>query len=97
MGSKNFKKKDFSELLKKKKGFSLIYSEKLINDLIEIFIQEIKKNSLNLKNIGSFKIVHKKSRIGRNPKTKEIFEISSRRVVSFMPSKNLIKKVNSNG
>ena len=94
MKGKNFKKKNFSEILRRKKGFSLMYSEKLINDLIEIIIQEIKKNNLNLKNIGSFKIVNKKSRIGRNPKTKETFEITPRKVVSFTPSKNLIKKVN---
>ena len=30
---------------------------------------------LNLKNIGTFKIINKKERIGRNPKTKEEFYI----------------------
>ena len=55
MESKNFKRIDISELLRKKKGFSLMYSQKLINDLIEIFIQEIEKNSLNLKILAHLK------------------------------------------
>ena len=35
---------------------------------------------------GQWKVREKKSRIGRNPKTKEEYEISPRRVVTFYPS-----------
>ncbi len=35
---------------------------------------------------GQWKVREKKSRVGRNPKTKEEYEISSRRVVTFYPS-----------
>lgn len=35
---------------------------------------------------GQWKVRQKKSRIGRNPKTKEEYEISPRRVVTFYPS-----------
>ena len=35
---------------------------------------------------GQWKVRTKKSRIGRNPKTKEEFEISPRSVVTFYPS-----------
>ena len=35
---------------------------------------------------GQWKVRDKKIRVGRNPKTKEEFEISPRRVVTFYPS-----------
>ena len=43
---------------------------------------------------GTFSKKNKNSRVGRNPKTKEEKIISSRNVVSFKPSKFLIKKIN---
>ena len=90
----NFKKDDLINNLSKKSGFSYNYSKKLINDLIEFLIINIKKNDLRLKNLGSFTLVSKKKRIGRNPKTLEEFEISARESLIFTPSKNLLKKIN---
>ena len=89
----NFNKEDIYKFLSKKKGFSVLFSKKIITDLIEILIDEIKKNSLNIKNIGTFKVIDKKKRIGRNPKSKEIYEIKARKSVVFKPSINLYKKL----
>ena len=58
----NFKKEDIYKFLSKKKGFSVLFSKKIITDVIEIFIDEIKNNSLNLKNIGTFKVINKKKK-----------------------------------
>ena len=38
-----------------------------------ILIKNISTGKYNLKNIGTFKIVFKKERLGRNPKTNEEF------------------------
>ena len=46
---------------------------------------------LNLKNIGSFKLLNKKKRVGRNPKTKEEHIITERKSVSFKASKEVTK------
>ena len=43
---------------------------------------------------GTFILREKKSRIGRNPKTKEKKLISQRKVVLFKPSKELKKSIN---
>jgi integration host factor subunit alpha len=43
---------------------------------------------------GDFKVVHKKARIGRNPKSLVTHEISERKVVVFSPSKVLRKEMN---
>ncbi len=94
MTSKNLKKIDIVKNLSASSGFSLNFSKKVINDLIEIININIKSGNLNLKNIGSFKIINKKERIGRNPKTKEKFLISSRKSIIFTTSKKILEKLN---
>ena len=91
----NYKKRkiDIIKNLNEKTGLSLNLSKKLINDLIDIIIFNIKKGDLNLKNIGSFKIIHKRERVGRNPKTKEEFIITPRKQISFTPSKKIINNL----
>ncbi|MDH5752409.1 MAG: integration host factor subunit alpha [Deltaproteobacteria bacterium] len=55
-------------------------------------ILEIIKNSLEngdsvlISGFGQWKVRSKKARVGRNPKTKDEYEISPRKVVTFYPS-----------
>tara|TARA_E500000178_G_C17011047_1_gene750552 strand:+ start:730 stop:1026 length:297 start_codon:yes stop_codon:yes gene_type:complete len=93
VSKENLKKIDIAKNLSQKTGFSINYSKKIINNLIEIMTQIIKEGNLNIKNIGSFSTVNKKERIGRNPKTKEEFTITSRRTVIFKSSKKLSKNL----
>ena len=94
MSNKSLKKKDLVNNLSLKTGFSLNYSKKVIDDFIEIIIQNIKSGELILKNFGSFKVINKNERIGRNPKTKKKFLISSRKAISFIPSKKISDNLN---
>ena len=89
----NLKKKDLIINLHQQIGFPLNYSKKIINDLIDIVIDNISKGDFIIKNIGSFRIINKKQRIGRNPKTKEEFIISSRNSLSFISSINIKKLI----
>ena len=91
----SFKKIDLSINISAKIGVSVSLSKKLTEDLLEILSNKIKDNDLNLKNVGSFRIIDKKDRIGRNPKTKEEFIIRSRKSISFIASKNLIVSMNN--
>ena len=94
MKNKNFTKKDIIKNLSKKTGFSTLYSDKLINDLLTVLTKMISNNSLTLKNIGSFKIKKKESRVGRNPKTKKEYMIQRRNVISFKASTKLLHLLN---
>ena len=49
MSQNNLTKEDICISLSKKKGYSVLYSKKIINNLIEILIYEIKANSFNLR------------------------------------------------
>ena len=91
----SFKKTDLSKNISERIGISVSLSKKLTEDLLEILSNKIKDNRLNLKNVGSFRIINKKDRIGRNPKTKEQFIIRSRKSISFIASKNLIVSMNN--
>ena len=89
MLNRTFAKKDLIRVLKKKTGFSHNFLEKIVKDLINIIILNLKNGKLNLKNLGSFKLINKKERIGRNPKTKKEHVIKSRKSITFIPSLNL--------
>ena len=52
---------------------------------------QILSRHADIKNIGSFKVLDKKERLGRNPKTLETFKIKERKSVSFIASKKLTK------
>ena len=81
-------KKEIIYSLKSSIGTSYTNIQKITDDIIDILTNIlIDQKKINIKNFGSFNIVHKNERIGRNPKTKEEFTITSRNAVKFKPSK----------
>ena len=91
----NLTKKDLINSVYMQLGFSKQISENLIEDFLSILVSNIKlEKKLKLSKFGTFSIRQKKSRIGRNPKTKERKVISSRNVVLFKPSKDFKEFIN---
>ena len=91
----NLTKKDLVNLVYMQLGFSKQISENLIEDFLETIVTNImSEKKLKLSKFGTFSIRQKKSRIGRNPKTKESKVISSRKVVLFKPSKEFKEFIN---
>ncbi len=91
----NLTKKDLVNLVYMQLGFSKQISENLIEDFLSTIVINIKlEKKLKLSKFGTFTIRQKKSRIGRNPKTKESKIISSRDVVLFKPSKEFRDLIN---
>ena len=92
---KNLTKKDLINSIYMQIGFSKNISENLLEDLLFTIIESLKnEKKLKLSKFGTFSVRQKKSRIGRNPKTKETKVISSRNVVLFKPSKEFREFVN---
>ena len=95
MLKKNFTRKDLTNRIYQNLGFSKNFSSNLIDDFFETLISElIKKNKIKITSFGTFEIVHKKERIGRNPKTKIETKISARKIVKFKPSATIKEKLN---
>ena len=91
----NLTKKDLVNLVYMQLGYSKQISENLIEDFLSTIVLNIKdEKKLKLSKFGTFSIRKKKSRIGRNPKTKESKIISSRDVVLFKPSKEFKEFIN---
>ena len=92
----NLTKKDLINSIYMQIGFSKNISENLIDDFLASIIENLKKEKkLKLSKFGTFSIRSKKSRMGRNPKTREEITISDRDVVLFKASKEFKDLVNS--
>lgn len=65
-------------------------AERAVNGIIES-IKEIlaEQKKLSLVGFGSFSVVKRESRTGRNPRTGETIEIPGCNVVKFQPGKDL--------
>ena len=84
----NLTKKDLINSIYMQIGFSKVISENLIDDFFATITNNLKnEKKLKLSKFGTFSLRSKKSRIGRNPKTKEKKTISNRDVVLFKASK----------
>ena len=91
----NLTKKDLVNLVYMQLGFSKKISENLIDDFFQTIINNLlKEKILKLSKFGTFSIRQKKSRLGRNPKTKEEKIIAERNVVLFKPSKEFKDFIN---
>jgi integration host factor subunit alpha len=96
MTSINLTKKDLINSVYMQIGFSKSISENLIDDFFSILTENLKnEKKLKLSKFGTFSVRSKKSRIGRNPKTKEQKTISDRNVVLFKASNEFKDLVNS--
>tara|TARA_Y100001958_G_C21065406_1_gene426824 strand:- start:377 stop:679 length:303 start_codon:yes stop_codon:yes gene_type:complete len=92
---KNLGKKEISKNINSTIGLSSNNIKKISDEIIQIVTDIlINQKKINIKNFGSFKIDHKKERLGRNPKTKEEFIINERNVIKFKLSNYLKQKIN---
>ena len=94
--SKTITKLDLLNHLNEKLGLNKVESK----ELVEAFFDEIKKSLINneevkLSGFGNFKILNKRERPGRNPKTGEPAIISARKVVTFKAGQKLRKKMSN--
>ena len=97
MNKHNISRDEIAEALKKEFGFNRKLCLDIVNDIVDIIIDGLQSDrKVKIHNFGTFKMNNKKSRLGRNPKTKEEYNISSRNVITFKASKTLLKYINSN-
>ena len=91
----NLTKKEIINSIYMQLGYSKKISENLLEDILSIILENLIKNKkVKIPKFGTFAIRHKKSRIGRNPKTLEKKIITERNVILFKPSKDLKNFIN---
>ena len=93
----NLTKKEIINSVFMQIGFSKKMSESILEDILSDIVKNLKKYKVvKISNFGTFRIRFKKSRVGRNPKTKEEKIFKERNVVLFKPSKDFKKFINDN-
>ena len=93
---KTWTRNDIIEAITDNVGLSLSDSSKIIEEIFEFILNELEKgDDVKISSFGTFSVRHKKSRIGRNPKTGIEVPISERNVVLFKPSKDFKNFINS--
>ena len=93
----NITRDHISEFINNEFGLAKKDCDDIVNELIEKIISGLLDHKIfKIHNFGTFKIKHKKSRIGRNPKTKEEVMIPERNVITFTPSKKILLIMNEN-
>ena len=96
MVKNNFTRQDLSNKIYQSLGFSKNISSTIIDNFFETLIQGLlNSNKIKISSFGTFRVINKKERIGRNPKTKEKAIIVPRKVVRFKPSLIVKEKLNN--
>ena len=91
----NITRDDIAEFINNEFGLTKKDCIILVNDIIEEIVEGLNEhNIVKIHNFGTFKLRRKNARLGRNPKTKEEVMIAPRNVISFLPSKHILKKLN---
>ena len=81
MKRSNITKDEILKTINSSLGTPLSLSEKILNEILNIIVEGLNsENIVKIKGFGTFKILNKNPRIGRNPKTgqhtKHFFEIT---------------------
>ena len=76
-------------------GITKTAAVEALSSYMEIVTRELKKNGrFGLVGFGSFSVIKRKARKGRNPQTGEEIKIKAKKVIKFKPGKALSEKIN---
>jgi len=90
-----------SELLQKMCNRHSNVLRKDIEKIFEIVFEEFTKalcrgESVEIRGFGTYKILKRKARIGRNPKNSQIVQIPEKKAIKWKMSKTLFARLNKN-
>lgn len=92
----NLTKADLIQQISEAIGLQRIETEAVLNAFIYFINDALKKgNEVEIRGLGSFRIIEREPRLARNPKTGEKIQLPKRRSPQFRPSKDLKRSVNS--
>ncbi len=71
--------------------------EKIFDIIFNEFTEALcKGENIEIRGFGTYKIVKRKARTGRNPKSSEIVQIPEKKAIKWKMSKTLLKRLNKN-
>ena len=94
---KTWTRNDLMEAISDSVGLPLNESSDIIENIFDFILNALEDGEdVKISSFGTFKVKHKNSRVGRNPKTGIEVSINPRNVVSFHSSNVLKSKFKSN-
>ncbi len=87
-------KSDLVSSIARSAKISKVAAERGLNEMLQTMVQAMEGGErVTLVGFGSFSVVDRAPRLGRNPKTGEEIPIPSRRGIKFRPGKELVQKI----
>jgi nucleoid DNA-binding protein len=78
------RKIELAKCIAEETGLTAVKAEQVVDAILEVIKDALRREeSVILRRFGTFDVLAKRARVGRNPKTGEAAEIVARRVVRF--------------
>jgi integration host factor subunit alpha len=90
----SYTKSDIAKNIANKTSISNQKAKQLLDRFIQVVVSGSKKQQVKISGFGTFIKKETPSRIGRNPKTGEEFEISKRTKLNLILSNKIKEKIN---
>jgi len=90
----SYTKSDIAKNIANKTSISNQKAKQLLDRFIQVVVSGSKKQQVKISGFGTFIRKETPSRIGRNPKTGEEFEISKRTKLNLILSNKIKEKIN---
>ena len=87
-------KQEFIKEYARQTGESQVRSKQLLEKVFEIVAENVEKSDVRMLPFGTFKLVTKKARTGRNPQTGKSIKIKEKKVVEIKISKSFRNQFN---
>ena len=89
-------KSDLIAAIAEKTGSTKIAAEESLKATLETLSEQLQQGeTITLIGFGTFSVVDREARIGRNPQTGEEIKIAAKKVVKFKPGKAMEELVNT--
>ena len=96
-GAEEMTKSELIEEVARVSDLTKKHSEVIVNTVFQSIIEAMQKDDkIELRGFGSFRIRHRRSRQGRNPKTGDRVAVPAKKIPYFKPGKELKELINSN-
>jgi len=77
-------------------GYTRQHASDIIDTALEVMTESFTEgHNLTLRGFGTFKVITRKSRPGRDFRRKEVVQVPARRVVKFVPYNDLTNALNA--
>ena len=87
-------RQDLANAIYERVGLSRAESSEMVELTLKLVADElVRGNSVKLSTFGTFSVIEKRERMGRNPKSGVPAKITARRILTFKPSRQLKKFV----